>query len=251
MTATSDIVRLAALADTHFTPKMAGTLQPLFAQASAAADVLLLCGDLTDHGTVEEAQLFARELAAVKVPMIAVLGNHDYESNKQDDVRQILTHAGVQVLDGEAIEVRGIGFGGIKGFAGGFDQRMLAPWGEPSIKAFVHEAVEEALKLDSALAKLRTPQRIAMLHYAPIRATVEREPLEIFPFLGSSRLEEPLNRYPLSAVFHGHAHHGTFEGQTRAKVPVYNVALPLLRATFPDRPPFYLFQVPVMAGASA
>ncbi len=236
-------VRLAALADLHFTRAAAGTLQPLFAQASAAADVLLLCGDLTDHGTVEEAQLFVRELGAVKVPMVGVLGNHDFESNKQDEVRHILSRAGVQVLDGDAIEVAGIGFAGVKGFAGGFDQRMLAPWGEPSIKAFVHEAVAEALKLDSALAKLRTPQRIAVLHYAPIRATVENEPLEILPFLGSSRLEEPLNRYPLTAVFHGHAHHGTFEGRTRGQVPVYNVALPLLRQMFPDRPPFHVFTV--------
>jgi Icc-related predicted phosphoesterase len=121
---------------------------------------------------------------------------------------------------------------------------MLAPWGEESIKHFVHEAITEALKLESALAKLRMPQRIAVLHYAPIRATVEGEPLEIFPFLGSSRLEEPLNRYSVTAVFHGHAHHGSFEGRTHSNVPVYNVALPLLRQTFPDRPPFYLLRLP-------
>jgi Icc-related predicted phosphoesterase len=238
-------VRLAALADLHFTRASAGTLQTLFAQASANADVLLLCGDLTDHGTPEEAQLFVRELSSVKVPMIAVLGNHDFESGQQDEVLAILSAAGVQVLDGDACEVHGIGFAGVKGFAGGFDQRLLAPWGEPIIKEFVREAVNESLKLDSALAKLRTPQRVAVLHYAPIRATVENEPLEILPFLGSSRLEEPLNRYPLTAVFHGHAHHGAVEGRTRSQVPVYNVALPLLRRTFPERPPFYPFSVEV------
>jgi Icc-related predicted phosphoesterase len=234
-------LRLAALADLHFTPALAGTFSSLFAAASAESDVLVLCGDLTDHGSQEEATLLARELAAVKVPMVAVLGNHDYESGEQAEVRRILAGVGLNLLDGDAVEVKGVGFAGTKGFAGGFDQRSLAPWGEESIKRFVHEAIEEVLKLESALAKLRTPQRIALLHYSPIRATVEGEPLEIFPFLGSSRLEEPLNRYPVSAVFHGHAHRGTMEGRTRGgQVPVYNVALPLLRAAHPDRPAFRL-----------
>jgi Icc-related predicted phosphoesterase len=115
------------------------------------------------------------------------------------------------------------------------------------IKQFVHEAVEHALQLESALAKLRTPSRIVLLHYSPIKATCEGEPLEIFPFLGSSRLEEPLDRYEVTAVLHGHAHHGTFEGRTRAQVPVYNVAIPLLRKIFPDKPPFHVIEVPVLA----
>jgi Icc-related predicted phosphoesterase len=244
-------VRVAALADMHLTKANAGTFQPLFAQAAARADVLLLCGDLTEHGHPEEAQLLARELATIKVPMIGVLGNHDYEAGHPDEVREVLQGAGVTLLDGDACEVQGIGFAGAKGFAGGFDHRMLAPWGEPSIKSFVHEAIEEALKLESALAKLRMPQRIAVLHYAPLRATVEGEPLEIFPFLGSSRLEEPLNRYSVTAVFHGHAHHGTFEGRTKTNVPVYNVALPLLRQTFPDRPPFHILELPQSAAVPA
>jgi Icc-related predicted phosphoesterase len=239
-----EVMRVAALADLHVTTAAAGTFQALFAQVAASADILLLCGDLTDHGLPEEAQLLARELSLVKIPLVGVLGNHDYDAGKREEVKHIFTAIGMNVLDGDACELRGIGFAGAKGFAGGFDQRSLAPWGEESIKAFVHEAIEEALKLESALAKLRTEQRIAVLHYAPIRATVEGEPLEIFPFLGSSRLEEPLNRYPVTAVFHGHAHHGTFEGRTRSNVPVYNVALPLLRQTFPDKPPFYVLRLP-------
>jgi len=133
----------------------------------------------------------------------------------------------------------------VKGFAGGFGDRMLQPWGESILKQFVHEAVEEALKLESALAKLPTACRIVLLHYAPIYATVEGEPAEIIPFLGSSRLEEPLNRYGVTAVFHGHAHHGSPEGRTREGVPVYNVAMPLLRRRFPDQQPVRFFDVPM------
>lgn len=237
-------IRLAALADIHFGRDNVGTLQTLFAQASAAADVLILCGDLTDGGTTDQARLLARELAGVKVPMIGVLGNHDYESGQQVEVTKILGDAGLRLLDGDTFEIHDIGFAGVKGFAGGFDRRQLAPWGEESIKSFVREAVNEAVKLDSALARLRTNQRVALLHYAPIRATVENEPLEILPFLGSSRLEEPLNRHAPAVVLHGHAHHGTFEGHTHSGVPVYNVAVPLLRQTFPDRPPFFVFTIP-------
>lgn len=140
----------------------------------------------------------------------------------------------------------------MKGFAGGFGPRVLAPWGEATIKRFVHEAVDEALKLESALARRRTQQRIAVLHYSPIQATVEGEPCEIYPFLGSSRLEEPLSRYPVTAVFHGHAHHGSPEGRTAAGAPVYNVSMPLLKRAYPDQPPFRVTEVPVhLAAASA
>ena len=251
MAASPETVRLAALADIHFSKALAGTLQPLFGQITQVADLLLLGGDLTNYGLPEEAQLLVRELTIAKIPIIAVLGNHDYHEGKAGEVLSILREAGLTILDGDAVEIKGIGLAGVKGFAGGFDQRLLAPWGEDIIKQFVHESLTETLKLESALAKLRTAQRIALLHYAPIRATVEGEPLEIFPFLGSSRLEEPLNRYGVTAVFHGHAHHGTFEGKTRAGVPVYNVAMPLLRQTFPDHPPFHLFTVAVKSAADS
>jgi len=250
MTASKDVQRIVALADLHYGVHMAGSLQPLLAEAAASADVLLLGGDLTDLGLPEEARLLAAELTPLKVPILAVLGNHDYHSGQADEISRILTGAGVHLLNGEAVELGGVGFAGVKGFCGGFDQRLLAPWGEDIVKAFVHEAITEALKLESALAKLRTPTRIALLHYAPIRATVEGEPLEILPFLGSSRLEEPLNRYEVTAAFHGHAHRGALEGRTRAGVPVYNVAVPLLRKSFPDRPPFHLLRLPGPAAAN-
>jgi Icc-related predicted phosphoesterase len=237
-------VRFAAVGDLHCTEASVGTLRSFFAQASEAADALLLCGDLTDYGTAKEAKVLADELSVVSVPMIAVLGNHDYESGVPDEVRRTLHAAGVQVLDGEAVEVHGIGIAGVKGFPGGFGRASLGSWGEPAIKAFVNAALHEAMKLESALAKLRTRRRIALLHYSPISGTVQGEPPEIYAFLGSSRLEDPLLRYPVDMVVHGHAHRGALEGRTVNGIPVYNVAKPLLQRTFADRPAFRLLQLP-------
>jgi Icc-related predicted phosphoesterase len=223
-------VRIGAVGDLHYGRDSKDALKPLFqAVLDARPDVMLLLGDLTDYGTVEEAQALTREL-------VAVLGNHDFESNAVDGIRTTLREGGIVVLDGDTFEVRGIGFAGVKGFGGGFGRGTLGPWGEEAVKRFVHEAVQEALKLESALARLRTPVRIVLLHYAPIADTVMGEPPEIYPFLGSSRLEEPLSRLGVNAVFHGHAHRGTLEGRTAAGTPVYNVALPLLLRTTPSHP---------------
>jgi Icc-related predicted phosphoesterase len=239
------VLRIAAVGDLHCKRTSENELRPLFEAASERADVLVLCGDVTDYGLPEEAQVLADALAAASLPVLAVLGNHDFESGKQDDVRRILTKAGVTVLDGESCEVGGAGFAGTKGFAGGFGARALGPWGEDAIKAFVLEAVNEAFKLETALARLTTPQRIVLLHYSPIEATVAGEPPTVFPFLGSSRLEEPILRHPVAAVFHGHAHKGTLEGRTRNGVPVYNVCLPLLREAFPAAPQFRVVEIPL------
>ena len=239
-----DVVRIAALGDLHCTKTSQGAFQPLFARVAEAADLLLIAGDLTDYGLPDEARVLARELTSIRVPIAAVLGNHDVESDKQQEVRSILADAGVVMLDGDACELHGIGIAGVKGFGGGFGQRALGPWGESIIKAFVHEAVNEALKLEAALARLRTDRLVALLHYAPIQQTVDGEPLEIYPFLGSSRLEEPLSRYPVSLVVHGHAHRGQLEGRTKTNVSVYNVSLPLLTRSFPDRAPFRIFELP-------
>jgi len=242
------VVRLAAVGDLHVKKTSQGLLQPLLAPVNDRADMLILCGDLTDYGLPEEASILAKELTAVvRIPILAVLGNHDYESGQHLEVCRILSEAGVKVLDGEATEVHGVGIAGAKGFIGGFGRGTLGGWGEPGVKRFVQEAIDEALKLESALARLRTPRRVAVLHYSPIRATVEGEPLEIFPYLGTSRLEEPLNRHPVDVVFHGHAHHGSLEGTTSTGTPVYNVALPLLLAKFPDQPAFRVIEIPAAA----
>ena len=248
---TSTAVRLAAVGDLHCTKTSQGAFQPMFARISEAADMLLLAGDITDYGLPEEARIAARELAALRLPIVAVLGNHDYESGKEDEVRQILVDAGVVVLDGDACEINGVGIAGVKGFGGGFGQRALGPWGETIIKQFVHAAVDEALKLEAALARLRTEHLVALLHYAPVQQTAEGEPLEIFPFIGSSRLEEPINRYPVSLVLHGHAHRGQLEGATKSGVPVYNVSMPLLARAFPDRPAFRIFEIPLVPKPAA
>lgn len=239
-----DVVRIAAVSDIHYARDSRGAMQPLFQQITESADVLVLAGDLTDYGLAEEAKVLAQDLtASVKIPIVAVLGNHDYESDQQVELSKILSDAGVRMLDGDTFETHGVGFAGVRGFCGGFGRGALGAWGEPIIKQFVHEAVNEALKLEAALARLHTDHRIAILHYAPIRETVEGESLEIFPFLGSSRLEEPLTRFEVTAVFHGHAHKGKPEGKTANGIPVYNVAHQVLRTCYPDRPPFRLFEI--------
>jgi Icc-related predicted phosphoesterase len=240
-----DTVRIAAVSDVHYGRTSQGALQPLFAQITEEADILVLPGDLTDYGLAEEARVLAKDLtSSVKIPIVAVLGNHDYESGEVDEIREVLTGAGVHLLDGDAIEILGVGFAGVKGFAGGFGRGALGPWGEDSIKHFVQEAVQEALKLESALARLGTQHRVAVLHYAPIRETVEGEPVEIYPWLGSSRLEEPLTRFEVCAVFHGHAHKGSPEGKTSTGIPVFNVSMQVLKEHFPERPSFRILELP-------
>jgi Icc-related predicted phosphoesterase len=249
MTKTPGRVRIAAVADLHF--GRAGTgppLRTLFGDVVERADVLALCGDLTDTGEPEDARALARALSPATVPTVAVLGNHDHESGKMAEVTRILGEAGVHVLDGTSFEVYGVGFAGVKGFAGGFGRRALGPWGEEVVKLFVQEALNEALKLETALARLRNGPRIVLMHYSPIEGTVEGEPKEIYPYLGSSRLEEPLTRYPVDAVFHGHAHHGAAEGRTRTGVPVYNVSMHLMQREHPDGPLFRFLDVPVDGG---
>ena len=246
-----DIVRIAAVADIHVKKTSQGMLQPLFTYANEHADVLVLAGDLTDYGTAEETHILVHDLKVARIPVVAVLGNHDFESGTEADVVSILTDSGVTVLDGGSVEIHGIGFAGVKGFGGGFGRRQLGAWGEKMIKDFVHEAIEESLKLEAALARLRTPQKIAVVHYSPIQATVEPEPPEIMPFLGSSRLEDPIDRYRVNTVIHGHAHRGSLEGRTKGGAVVYNVAMPLLVANFPDKPPLRIVEVPVSEEATA
>ena len=247
-----DTLRIAAMADIHVKKTSAGALQPIFSQVTESADVLLLCGDLTDYGTAEEAKVLAKEItSSLRIPAIAVLGNHDLESNQEKELVQILSDAGVVVLDGDSYELHGVGFAGVKGFGGGFGRRALGAWGEKIVKDFVHETINESLKLEAALARLRMPQKIALLHYSPIQATIGGEPPEIAAFLGSSRLEEPLDRYRVSAVFHGHAHRGSPEGRTKGNAPVYNVAMHVLATSIPSEPPFRVVEVPVTTEAAA
>lgn len=228
--------RIAAVGDLHVTAESRGLFAPIFRVAEREAEVLVLAGDLTDTGTTEEAEVLAAELSGIALAKVAVLGNHDHETGNGPEVRRILQHAGVHVLDGESWSMDDeLGFAGVKGFAGGFGDHVLQAWGEPPIKAFVDYAQAEAMKLETALAKLQTKHKVAVLHYAPMRGTVIGEPPEIFAFLGTSRLQVPINRFHAAAVFHGHAHRGTFHDRTDRDVPVYNVSRPLLRRLHPPR----------------
>ena len=237
-------LRVAAMADIHYGKHSRGSLHDEFAKCAQQADVLLLCGDLTDYGLAEEAEELIVDLrSAVHVPIVAVLGNHDLESGQPELVRKVLEQAGVIMLDGECTEIEGVGFAGVCGFAGGFGRRMLNAWGEPLIKQFVKEAIDHAVRLEQALGKLQTDKKVAVLHYSPIRATVVGEDPEIFPFMGSSRLEEPINRFRVSAVFHGHAHSGELTGATSTGIPVYNVAIQAVQKHAPNEPPFRIIEV--------
>lgn len=223
-------VRIAAIGDLHFDPQRRGAMTELFDRVNRESDVLTLLGDLTTHGQPEQIEAFIRELESVDVPVIAVLGNHDHEAAAADRICELLGEAGITVLDGTSTVVEGIGFAGIKGFAGGFGRAMLGPFGEPLIKAFVQEAVDEALKLETALRELDTEERIVLTHYSPIPGTLEGEPEQIYTFLGSSRILEPIDTFGASVVFHGHAHHGSYRGETPGGVPVFNVSVHVLEA---------------------
>jgi len=242
-----NVVRVAAISDVHCKLDSKQALRPVFDQIAGEADVLLVCGDITHLGLPEEACVFLEQAAPVlnKIPVICVLGNHDFESGKQDALWEQLSGAGLIMMNGDSLQIYGVGFTGVKGFGGGFGRMAVHPWGEKVIKDFVREADIEAKKLETGLSQLDLGPRIVVMHYAPIRATVAGEPPELFAFLGSSRLEDPLNRFAVTAVFHGHAHQGSFEGKTSANVPVYNVSVAVLKQRFPERAPFFMLEVPV------
>jgi Icc-related predicted phosphoesterase len=207
--------------------------------------VALLCGDLTHYGEPSETMILLECLQTLQCPVIGVLGNHDFEGRKADTVTQLLQEAGVTILDGHTHTLRGIDFIGIKGFAGGFGKYALQAWGEPPLKDFVKETKNEAEKLDAALQQGKNPHRVVLLHYSPIRQTVEGEAEEIIPFLGSSAFEDVLMRHHVDVVFHGHAHHGQLQGKTRNNIPVFNVAMPLLQKIHSIHTPFFMHKIPV------
>ena len=230
--AKNEQMRIAAVADIHYGKTSKDKLRDLFVSASSEADVLLLAGDLTEYGLPEEALVLAEDLRThLRIPVVAVLGNHDFESGKPSEVQAVLEGTGVTFLDGSGVEINGVGFAGVCGFGGGFDRQMLSAWGEPLIKAFVQESVDHSLRLGKALTNLTTEKKVVLLHYSPIRSTVKGENPEIYPFLGSSHLEATIDNFGASVVFHGHAHNGQLEGKTARDVPVFNVALPVLLRT--------------------
>ena len=226
-------LRVAAIGDLHVMEDSVAPYRELFTEISASADVLVLCGDLTNFGKTREAEILAEDIRSCSIPVVGVLGNHDYECGQPGKVCSILHDAGMTVLDEQAVEIEGVGFAGVKGFLGGFGRGELAPFGEPIVKAMVDEVLSEARKLENQLRTLRTERSVAVLHYSPILGTIEGEPPAIFQYLGSQRLCEPIDRFDhVRAVVHGHAHHGTYEGRTPMGRPVYNVAQFVLKPLF-------------------
>ena len=226
-------MRVAAIGDLHVQETDDAPYREVFAEIANHADVLLLCGDLTNFGKTREAEILAEDIKSCTIPVLGVLGNHDYECGCPEKVTEILAGAGMIVLDEQAHEIDGVGFAGVKGFMGGYGRGELAPFGEPIAKAFVDEVMKEARKLENALRTLRTERSVAVLHYSPVTGTLEGEPAEIFQYLGAQRLAEPIDRFDhVKAVVHGHAHHGTYEGRTPLGKPVYNCAQFVLKPLF-------------------
>jgi uncharacterized protein len=236
------IFRLAAVADLHCRQDQHGRFRELVKMVNGEAEGLLLGGDLTDHGLVAEAETLAEALAQLRVPCAAVLGNHDFDGNAVRDVCRLLGEVNVLVLDGDhAVFDKRLGVAGVKGFGGGFERGMLQAFGEPVVKAFVQEAVNEALKLEAALAQLDVPKKVVLMHYAPVHGTTEGEDPEVRSYLGTTRLAAPCDAFDALAVFHGHAHHGAPEARTPKGVPVYNVAMPVLKRVWDKK--FRTFEI--------
>jgi Icc-related predicted phosphoesterase len=227
-------MRIAATADLHFTPQVYAKLKDQLERVRNEADVLLIAGDLTNFGQPEEMEPLLNVLVRLRLPTIVVLGNHDFESGKEVELARMITSSGIKLLDGSAYERDGVGFAGTKGFVGGFGRGILTAFGEREIKDFVRASIDEALKLERAMSQLRTPKRVVVLHYSPIAETVHGESPEIFPFMGTSRLAEVVDRHGADFVVHGHAHHGKPDGHTTGGVPVHNVAILLLQAQEPS-----------------
>ena len=233
-------MRVAAMGDLHVREDGSTSYREVFGEISREADVLVLAGDLTDLGKPKEAELLAQDLKACSIPVIGVLGNHDYECGCPEEITRILREAGMRVLEGQAVEIDGVGFVGVKGFAGGFGRRMLGSFGEPAMKQFVAETMNETMRLENAMRTVRSRRAVVVLHYAPVTDTIESEPLEIYPFLGSSRLAETIDRFKVSAIVHGHAHRGRFEGRTPGGQPVYNVARTIEK---PNGKPYAILEI--------
>ena len=230
------MIRIAAIGDVHFAEDSRGRLAPYWSRLAGQADVFVLVGDLTNIGTPAQAAALAEELQAVRIPMVAVLGNHDYHAEDPDVVRRALEQIGVIVLEGTAVTLkigeRTLGIAGVKGFGGGFPGACGHDFGEPEMKAFMRATERSAAALERALTSLTTDVRVALTHYSPVKDTLAGERLEIYPFLGAFQLAEAIDRGGAQLAIHGHAHHGAERGVTPRGVPVRNVAMPLLRRPY-------------------
>jgi uncharacterized protein len=217
-------MRIAAIGDLHCRVNYTDQMDEILDGIASIADVLVMAGDLTDTGLPEEAEALVAALEWLQIPKIGILGNHDHESGMAEEVRQVMEAGGVVILDSNVHEIGDTGFVGTKGFAGGFGSTMVQPFGEEALKAFIRTGIEESIALENAAAKLHCKHKMAILHYAPIKETLNGEPLELHSFLGSQRLGNALDRQQVDVIVHGHAHHGSPQGHTQTGIPVYNVS---------------------------
>jgi Icc-related predicted phosphoesterase len=230
------VIRIAAVGDIHFAEDSLGSLAPRWRRLSRHADLLILAGDLTNVGSRSQAQALAEELDSIDVPIVAVLGNHDFHAGTPDLVAQALESAGAQVLEGDSttltIGQRTLGIAGVKGFGGGFPGACGHAFGEPEMKLFIDLTEQAAAQLEQSLLRLDADYKVAVTHYAPVKDTLAGERLEIFPFLGAFQLGAAIDRGGAQLALHGHAHHGAERGVTPGGVPVRNVAMPLLKRPY-------------------
>jgi Icc-related predicted phosphoesterase len=230
------VIRIAAMADVHVGEDAAGALRPHLAHLAEQADVLLIGGDLTRVGDPAEAMVLIDELREVPIPIVTVLGNHDYHSDQADKIATALRNAGIFILEGDSVclDVAGarVGIAGLKGFGGGFPGASASDFGEPEMRAFVRHTKERAARLEAALRGLDCDRRVALLHYSPVADTLQGEPVGLYPFLGSYLFAEAIDRAGADLAVHGHAHRGCERGLTTGGVPVRNVAQPVLRQAY-------------------
>jgi Icc-related predicted phosphoesterase len=230
------MIRIAAVGDVHVDKDVVGRYRPALEELPDRADALLIAGDLTRHGTPEEARCFTQEFGGLAVPVVVVLGNHDHQSDQQDEVTKVLTDAGITVLEGEAtvLELHGhrLGIAGVKGFGGGFAGACASNFGEREMKDFVGTTEAISATLTTALQSVQVDALVALTHYAPVPETLVGEPLEIYPFLGSYQLGRAIDSAPTALALHGHAHHGSERGRTPGGVPVRNVAHPVIKQAY-------------------
>ena len=217
-------MKIAVIGDLHCGSERSGFIRTLLSGVEKEADMLALAGDLTNTGMIQEMEVLLDELKFFGGPIAAVLGNHDHEQNHTELLVKMMESRGVCVLDRSSCVVGGVGFFGTKGFCGGFGNRRIQPFGEYAIKAFVQAGVNEVMAMEQALVELSTPIKVGLLHYAPIRATLQGESPELFPFLGTSLMADVLDRHNVTVAFHGHAHNGALHGHTPGNVPVFNVS---------------------------
>ncbi|CCH31633.1 metallophosphoesterase [Actinosynnema sp. NPDC047251] len=230
------MIRVGAVGDVHLGEDSRGLLRPALEKIGEHADVLLLAGDLTRHGTVAEARVVADEFGGLPVPVVAVLGNHDHHDDHPAELTEVLRDAGLVVLEGETatfdVDGHTVGVAGVKGFGGGFAGKCGSAFGEPEMKAFINHTAGIAERLESALGSLDTDVKVALTHYSPVPDTLRGEPPEIYPFLGSYLLGEAIDATGTDLAVHGHAHFGVEHGMTPAGVRVRNVAQPIIRSAY-------------------